>query len=162
MDFFTGLQFNSWDSILIYNIDTTTRFFLIETTLGLIYFNLDSIQKFNNKNSINGAGKWFNFSWFFMDNWFVASQWKAIQNFVKCSWGRKFGGKGNSRNPQTLIPHEKWWFGSTCKNNTHNQIKGAGLSWSFLDYINLLKMKSSVFEIYQTSQIFNLKYIVFS
>ena len=43
----------------------------------------------------------------FVDNWFVASQWKAIQNFVKCSWGRKFVGKGNSRNPQTLITHEK-------------------------------------------------------
>ena len=45
--------------------------------------------------------------------------------------------------------------------NTHNQIKGTGLSWPFVDYITLLKVKSSVFEIYQPSQIFNLKYIVF-
>ena len=40
-------------------------------------------------------------------NWFVASQCKTIHYFVKCLQGRKFVGKGNPRNPQTLIRHEQ-------------------------------------------------------
>ena len=40
-------------------------------------------------------------------NWFEALQWKTIHYFFKCSWGRKFVGKGDPRNPRSSILHEK-------------------------------------------------------
>lgn len=43
----------------------------------------------------------------FVSNWFVALKCNTIHYFVKSSLGRKFVGKGNPRNPQTLIPHEQ-------------------------------------------------------
>ena len=48
----------------------------------------------------------------FIGNWFVALQCKTIHYFVKGSWGCDFMGKGNLRNPQTLVPHKHWWFHS--------------------------------------------------
>ena len=41
----------------------------------------------------------------FMGNWFEALQCKTINYIFKRSWGRKFVGKGDPRNPRTLIPH---------------------------------------------------------
>ena len=42
-----------------------------------------------------------------VNTWSVILQCKAILHFVKRSWGRKFVGKGNLRNPRTLNPHEQ-------------------------------------------------------
>ena len=45
----------------------------------------------------------------FEGNWFVALQDMTIHYFVKrlCTWGHKFMGRCNQRNPGTLIPHEQ-------------------------------------------------------
>lgn len=46
----------------------------------------------------NFAGSWVHVS-NSVGNWFVAFQSKTIHYFVKFSWGHKFVGNGNSRNP---------------------------------------------------------------
>ena len=65
----------------------------------------------NVRGSSNFAGSW---GRNFVGNWFVALQDMTIHYFVKPSWGHKFRGRCNQRNPRTLIPHEHWWIHSTC------------------------------------------------
>ena len=48
----------------------------------------------------------------FVGNWFEALQSKTIHYSVKCSWGRKFMGKGTPRNPRTSNFH-KFMFDNT-------------------------------------------------
>ena len=59
----------------------------------------------------NVAGSWRRC---FVGIWFrnVVLYCKKIHYVVNSSWGRKFMGSDNPRNPRTLNPHEQWWFHS--------------------------------------------------
>ena len=55
-----------------------------------------------------------------------------IYHFVKCMWGRKFVGKRNPRNPQTLISHDKWQFHSEARVSDLHDVQGTELHPSAL------------------------------